>query len=217
VVASAASGDDILLPVLIATLIGLILTAAYMGLIAQHVSDGRLTTNVLIQRLPRYTLLLLGLLLLDASIGLGITIALSLIASIFLIMGLGFIQALVQFALLAVVMWVVMVTTLAMFTLFLDDCTLSQAIRRSLLVLRLNSGGLIGLMLISGAISLLLSNIWSLPSSDSWVMLVSIIGQAIVSTGLITGLFIFYQARYRETVSQQLLPSVQQTAIEDSK
>jgi hypothetical protein len=216
VIASADSGDVIVVPALVATLIGLVLMAIYMGLIAQQISPNRQPMNEWIQRLPRYVLMLLGLLLLDISAGLGILIALSLIVTVFLLLGLSFILAIAQFALLTALLWIILGTTLAMFTIFLDDAPLSQALRRSLLVLRLNSGRLIGMILIAGGISLLLGNIWVLPSSDSWVTLGSIIGQAIVSTGLITGVFIFYQDRYRDVMSRQVQSSVQQVTIEGS-
>ena len=40
-----------------------------------------------------------------------------------------------------------------------------------------------------------LGYIWSLPSGDSWLLLIGILGNSCIATGLLTGTFVFYQER----------------------
>ena len=53
----------------------------------------------------------------------------------------------------------------------------------------------LGLLLVILVISQGLNFVWKTPEPESWATLVGIVGHAVVSTALITKLFIFYQER----------------------
>ena len=50
--------------------------------------------------------------------------------------------------------------------------------------------------------------VWSLPSGDSWSLLVGILGNGCVATGLTAGTFVFYQEQVKQ------LPKLRQVSAE---
>jgi hypothetical protein len=50
-----------------------------------------------------------------------------------------------------------------------------------------------------------LGYVWSLPSGDSWLLLMGILGNSCIATALITGTFVFYQERIK-TLKRQRPP-----------
>ncbi len=70
-----------------------------------------------------------------------------------------------------------------------------RAIRESFILTRADFPGTLGLLLIMLVISQGLDFVWMTPKPESWATLVGIVGHAVVSTALITTLFVFYQER----------------------
>ena len=81
----------------------------------------------------------------------------------------------------------------------MDNESINMAIRNSLSLVRLNMPSVIGLF---GLIVLLLwglGYLWLIPASDSWVLMIGIVGHAFVATGLYASTFHFYKDRMRWT------------------
>lgn len=72
-----------------------------------------------------------------------------------------------------------------------------QAILESVLLSHEYLSSVVGLVVLVIVIYEGLQYAWSLPSGDSWLLLIGILGNAIVATGLSVATFVFYQERVR--------------------
>jgi hypothetical protein len=72
---------------------------------------------------------------------------------------------------------------------------LLRAILESVALTQVNFPSAAGLVLIALLIYQGLGVVWSLPASDSWLLLIGILGNSCIATALITGTFVFYQER----------------------
>lgn len=81
--------------------------------------------------------------------------------------------------------------------LLLGERSLFQAVGESVLLSHLNVWSVFGLILITVVIHEGLGYAWSLPTNDSWALLVGIVGNAFVATGLTSAAFVFYGDRLR--------------------
>jgi uncharacterized membrane protein YdcZ (DUF606 family) len=70
-----------------------------------------------------------------------------------------------------------------------------QAVAESVLLSHINLSSVIGLVVLAIVIYEGLGQAWSLASSDSWALLVGIMGNAVVATGLTGAAFLFYRDR----------------------
>jgi hypothetical protein len=86
--------------------------------------------------------------------------------------------------------------------LLLGRRRLLQAVGESILLSRINFSSVLGLVVLAVVIYEGLAYAWSLPASDSWALLVGIVGNAVVATGLTGAAFLFY--RDRLMVARQL-------------
>ncbi len=86
--------------------------------------------------------------------------------------------------------------------LLLGDRSLPRAVGESVLLSHFNVWSVLGLVLIAVVIYEGLGYAWSLPAADSWALLVGIVGNAFVATGLTSAAFVFYRDRLR--VARQL-------------
>ena len=80
---------------------------------------------------------------------------------------------------------------------------LLHAISESILLSHVNLSSVLGFTLLAVVIYEGLGYAWSLPRSDSWAMLIGVIGNAFVATGLTGAAFVFY--RDRVMLSQRLM------------
>jgi hypothetical protein len=77
----------------------------------------------------------------------------------------------------------------------LGERGLLRAILESIVLIRTNFPSSVGLVLAIVLIYYGLGHVWSLPSGDSWLLLIGILGNSCIATALITGTFVFYQER----------------------
>ena len=77
----------------------------------------------------------------------------------------------------------------------LGERGLLRSLWESVLMIRMQFLPVIGLLLAVMLIRQGLDLVWSLPSEDSWSLLVGILGHACVATGLTAGTFVFYRER----------------------
>jgi hypothetical protein len=79
--------------------------------------------------------------------------------------------------------------------LLLGERGLLRAIGESVLLSHVNLSSMLGFVLLTLVIYEGLGYAWSLPRSDSWAMLIGILGNAFVATGLTSAAFVFYRDR----------------------
>jgi hypothetical protein len=72
---------------------------------------------------------------------------------------------------------------------------LLRAIWESILLIHTQFSSVVGLVLLVVVIYQGLGFVWSLPSGDSWLLLIGILGNGCIATGLTAALFVFYQER----------------------
>ena len=72
---------------------------------------------------------------------------------------------------------------------------LLQATWESVLLIHTQFPAVVGLILLVIVIYQGLGFVWSLPSADSWLLLIGILGNGCIATGLTAALFVFYQER----------------------
>jgi hypothetical protein len=72
---------------------------------------------------------------------------------------------------------------------------LLRAIWESILLIHTQFPSVVGLVLLVLVIDQGLGFVWSLPSGDSWSLLIGILGNSCIATGLTAALFVFYQER----------------------
>jgi hypothetical protein len=72
---------------------------------------------------------------------------------------------------------------------------LIRAIWESVVLIHSQLPSVAGLVLLIGVVHRGLGFVWSLPQADSWVMLVGILGNACIATGLTAATFVFYEQR----------------------
>jgi hypothetical protein len=70
-----------------------------------------------------------------------------------------------------------------------------RAVLESIVLTRTDFVSAMGLVVIATLIYLGLGFVWSMPSGDSWLLLIGILGNSCIATALITGTFVFYQER----------------------
>ena len=79
--------------------------------------------------------------------------------------------------------------------LLLGERGLLRAILESVALIQINFPSSAGLVLIAMIIYYGLGFVWALPASDSWLLLIGILGNSCIATALIAGTFVFYQER----------------------
>lgn len=80
-------------------------------------------------------------------------------------------------------------------SLVLGGRGLLQAVWESFLLIHMHFSSVIGLVVLGMVIYEGLRYVWSLPSGDSWSLLIGVLGNACIATGLTAATFVFYQER----------------------
>jgi len=80
-------------------------------------------------------------------------------------------------------------------SLLVGERRLLRAVGESVLLTRANLFSVFGLVILSMVIYEGLGYAWALPVNDSWALLVGIVGNAFVATGLTSAAFVFYRDR----------------------
>jgi hypothetical protein len=80
----------------------------------------------------------------------------------------------------------------------LGERGLFQATVESFMLIQTRFPSVVALILLTAVIYEGLGFVWSLPSGDSWSLLVGILGNGCVATGLTAGTFVFYQEQVKQ-------------------
>lgn len=184
---------------LVLTLTGLLFGSLYLGLIAQRTKGKRIVLSAWTRLLWLYWARIVGFVLL-VLVGIFISsvpffLAVELIAVI-----LGPLLAnLVLFAGVGMGTWGLFHLFFAVHGMLLDDMGILQAIGNSIALVHRHRFSAVGLLLIAVVIGMGLSTIWNFPSSESWLRLIAIAGNAFVNTGVAVATFVYYHERTAHT------------------
>jgi len=91
--------------------------------------------------------------------------------------------------------WLILMCLFTPHGLVLHHLALSRAIQISILIVRSNFVTVLGLAVITSAISIGMGLIWEWLAADSWLRLIAIAGNALIGTALIVATLLFYRNR----------------------
>lgn len=177
-------------------LVGFLLGAAYLGLIANQVHYGEMRARDLLRALPRHWINLAALALILLSTLVIVAVPFWCLASVLGMLSplLGFLAMTVG---LSIGLWVLVFMVFAVPAMLLNDRALFPAIVESARVVRLHASSTFLFLLLAGLIYGGTGIIFRLPTPDSWLIVAGLALHAFVATALFMAAFIFYQDRYR--------------------
>jgi len=183
--------------------LGAIVGAVYLGLVAQVVRDGRGHLIAAIRRAglyaSRYIVLVVGLLMAAIMMGLPLALLIGLITLLSPLLG-----TLLMVVMWAGLLWLYLYAFFTIDALFVSDARPLMAILKSITVVRLSTSSAMGFLLAIVVISLGMPYVWSALGGSEIATLVSILGNAYIGTGLTVASMIFYRDRIRLIVSNQM-------------
>ena len=197
-------------------LISVVIACFYLEMIAQVVRDGKVN----LENMPRRVLSVSGrivalgiiLLLIMLVLILPISIFLTLVAFVsqgFAIMLLG------VFSLMA--FWGSIIAMVYLFytidDLLINENGLLQSVWNSMIMVRRNLWPTLGIILLTNVLSAGLMLIWQRLTFASWGMVIAILGNAFVGSGLVAAVMVFYLDRYRKW--QEELTNISQAVSEN--
>ena len=180
------------------SLVGLVLSAAYWGMLASRVRQEPLS-------LGRVATLWWGLFKIAILLTvLAVIISFSVLIAMMLAALLGpLVVQIVALLGFSVVIWVLFYLAFTVHGVALRDAPVFQAVRVSVLLMRFHFPPTMGLIFVALAIYIGLGFVWNIPPSDSWLRAAGILGHAFVATGLFTATALYYLDRTRPAESSQ--------------
>jgi hypothetical protein len=190
---ASQAGQVFWLAVLLITL-GVLLGSVYMGLAVQVVRDGHLQPGPLARRVPLNAGRYIGLLLLAVAVAFFVGVPLALFIGLvgLLVPLLGSILVIIVWA---VLLWLYLGLFFTVTALFFSEVGPLRAMLYSITVVRLSTSSTLGIFLVIVLISLGIPYVWGSIGSSDLAMLVGIVGNAYVGTGLTVAAMIFYRDR----------------------
>jgi hypothetical protein len=197
-------------------LISVVIACFYLVLIAQIVRDGKVNLENMSRRVLSVSgrivalgiILLLIMLVLILPVSIFLTL-LHLVSQGFAIMLLG--------ALSLMVFWGSIIVMVYLFY-FIDDLVLNengllQSVWNSMIMVRRNLWPTLGIILLTNVLGAGLMLIWQRLAFASWGMVIAILGNSYVGSGLVAAVMIFYMDRYGNW--QEELGNIPQTVSEN--
>jgi hypothetical protein len=193
---------------LLLSFLGLLLTTLYFGVLSRAVrletgsSPGASPTGATLQqewvtfvrRLPLYAVRVVAMVVVIFLIALLFYLPLLIVATLFTFFSPLFGQ-MVLFAGLAMILWLLLYTSFGIHGILFGERTVMSALRESVRLVRRNWLATLFLLLLILAVRNVLSWLWLLVDTGSWLTVVSIVGYGFVNTSLLAATFIFYRDR----------------------
>jgi hypothetical protein len=197
---TVGSAGDLLALVVGVQLVGLLLGCLYLGAIGQLVRDGRPSLGRLLGRVGGYWLTFVAYIALLVAVLLGVTLLLSLALAVLSLISVS-IAAFLSAALTTAAVFVGLY--LAIYLFFLPAAVVVgehrplDAIRSSMQTVRGSFWSSIGLIALTLLIDQGMLVIWSrlVATEAPWGLLVAVVGNAFVATGLTAATMYFYRSR----------------------
>ena len=183
-----------LLMFVVLTLLGLMISALYWTLLGIYVrgeafqlADWFRQSWALWRKFSLLALIVVGVILMSI-------FPLSMVMFMLSVFSAG-LASLIPLLALGIAIWLLLMCLFTPHGLVLHHMPLGRAINTSVLVVRANFTPVAGLAVIASAISIGMGLIWEGLAADSWLRLIAIAGNAIISTGLIVASLLFYNNR----------------------
>ena len=188
------SFEGYLLVFMLATAIGLFISALYWTLLGDYVRGETFQTVRWLRRsfevwkkLLVLAVIVVGLLVISIFPMSMVMFTLSAFS--------GGLASLVPLLALGVAVWIVLVCIFTPHGLVVHHMPLGRAINTSIMIVRTNFAPVVNLVVVAIAISIGMGLIWEGLAADSWLRLIAIAGNAVIGTGLIIASLLFYQNR----------------------
>ena len=184
---------------LLLSVVSVLIAVAYLTLIARVVSDVGLNLGQIARQIVvvwgRVLLLALILLLLSVVFVLPVSVLSALLA--FISQSLAFL-AIGLFSLVAfwVIILVMIYLVFCVDSMLINDAGIRVAMRNSVVIVRRNFWPTIGLIVLVNVIGAGLSLVWQRLTFAPWAVVVGILGNAYVGSGLVASVLVFYRDRY---------------------
>ncbi len=104
---------------------------------------------------------------------------------------------------LSAMIWMLFYLAFTVHGVALRQVSVLQAVRASVLLMRLQFPSTAGLIFVALAVYIGLGFVWDIPPADSWLRAAGILGHAFVATGLFTATALYYMDRTRPVESRQ--------------
>jgi hypothetical protein len=189
------------------SLIGLVLTTIYFILISyvlqEQKNDAPSNLAILSKRLVVSYIRLIGL---------GIVFVICLLVVWIPLISVAFLAGLISNTLFSLILMLGLVFSILIITylslsipaIVFANRTVMKAIRESISLVHKNLSSIIGLLLTVVLIGTVTNLLWHLADNGSWITLISLAGNAFISTALVMAIFIYYrdhEAQEPQTVS----------------
>jgi len=192
------------------TVVGVLVAAVYLTTVASAVRGEALPTTSLLAKVRRnwLRLLVLTLVLLVLAFAIGVPLTLLLtVASIFSPAAAAFLSSMIGLLALWAGLWVLLYLFFVIDAMMLHEVGLQRAIVNSIVVVRSSFWSSLGLILLVNVLAAGLSVVWRwLAGVAPAGLVVAIVGNAFVGSGLVAASLVFYRDRYeawRNRVLQQ--------------
>ena len=195
-VVSVESWGGLLVLLLVLLGLGVLVGALYMGLAGQIVRDGHSSLRTLARTIwlyaGRYIALMLVVAIVAFFIGLPLLFFVGLMLFISPVLG-----SLLLFAVWIALLWVYLFLYFTIDALFISDSGPFTSVLNSITVVRSSTSSALGLFLLVLVISMGMPFVWSAFGASEAAVVVGIIGNAYVGTGLTLASLLFYRDRIR--------------------
>jgi len=181
-------------------LFGLFMGCVYWSLIAEDVRGHQQGLGAALKSAPGFWIQLIkfvGILLLLGIGLLGLFFLINMLAAVLMMTGL---TAIAQIILLLAELFIAMLVFWAFLYLYfvpqaitLTHAHTREAMRASIMIVRINLGPSLGIILLTALIRTGMSYLWTQLTISTWGIIGAILGNAIIGTGLIAAVFVFFR------------------------
>jgi hypothetical protein len=176
--------------------VSLALGSVYVALIASRIRTGRIALKSMLSHLPAQ-LMWIGVL----AVCIPIVLLIIYLPFAMLAMGLSLLSGVVGMLFdwigRLLVLWIGLFLIFTIHGILLNDRNAFGALWDSIRVVQWNMSATLLLIMLIVLLNMALSYVWSMAPAGSWLAPVAIVGNAFISTGLITATFVFFKDRYR--------------------
>lgn len=183
-----------LLTLVLMVALGIVIGGFYWSLVARRVRDGRIDWIAAIGRVRVIGPRMIGLALVLVIILLSIWVPTAVVSTLFGLTS-GLIGTLLVMVALSLMVWVLFYISFGIHGIVLYNQSVFDAIRTSVWFSRRNFWALLAMMVLIIAIDRGMNIVWRLVPSNSWLWLLSILGNAFLVTGIAVGTMVFYMDR----------------------
>ncbi|MEA3351353.1 MAG: hypothetical protein U9Q82_12075 [Chloroflexota bacterium] len=174
------------------TLVGIICGALYFAFVAKAVIHDEIRLLKTLSTWPQVSLQIILLTLVWLAILLGICVPASCSISFLIMVGIS-VGPIAIFIFGGLLLWLAFPLLFSPHGIFVNQDSMWASVKKSVQIIRMTLPTTATFFISIGLLSQGLDMLWRIPADDSWLMLISVVGHAFVSTGFLSASFIYYQ------------------------